>query len=64
MRIRNWLAGILVVGLGAAWQPAPARAAMWPFSLFSAKKTPAKKTKGKAGKPGYATHIKQIKSGH
>jgi hypothetical protein len=66
MRVRRWLAGVLMVALGATVQPAPARAAFWPFSLFSAKKTPAKKTKGKSGKPGkpnYATHVKQIKTG-
>jgi hypothetical protein len=65
MRIRNWLAGALLAGLCAAAAPPPASAAMWPFSLFGAKKAPAKPlsklAKAKKGKPGYAARTKAIK---
>ncbi len=60
MRARLWLAGLLV-GLCVAWGPAPARAAIWPFSLFGGKKVPVKRPKPKPGhtrpgtrpRPGY-----------
>jgi hypothetical protein len=45
----------------AAWQPVPARAAIWPFSLFTSKKAPTKKTKGKGKKQAYGARTKQIK---
>jgi len=51
MRIRFWLAGLLLLGLCLAWRPAPARAAVWPFSLFGSDKPPVKRTKPKPGKP-------------
>jgi hypothetical protein len=44
MRSRRWLVGVLLAGVFAAVAPAPARAAVWPFSLW-AKKTPVKKPK-------------------
>lgn len=61
MRLRNWLVGVLLAVTGALWQPAPVRASMWPFSLFS-KKTTVKKPKSKA-KPGkhYNTRTKAVK---
>jgi hypothetical protein len=50
MRTRFWLVGLLLVGLCVAWEPAPARAAIWPFSLFWSK-PPVKRIKPKHGKP-------------
>jgi hypothetical protein len=61
MRLRTWLSGLLIAGMFTAAQPVPARAAMWPFSLFSSKKPAAKKTKGKTKKPAYGNRIKQVK---
>ena len=51
MRTRFWLAGLLLVGLCLAWEPAPAQAAIWPFSLFMSKTPPPKRTKPKPGRP-------------
>ena len=55
MRLRRWLMGLLLIGLVVAWGPAPAHAAIWPFSLFGGKKTPVKKPKPKPGhtRPNY-----------
>jgi hypothetical protein len=50
MRTRFWLTGVLLVGLWIAAWPVRAEAAIWPFSLFGAKK-PVKPTKPKPGKP-------------
>jgi hypothetical protein len=61
MRTRNWLVGLLLAGLCVASAPAPAKAAMWPFSLFGAKKAPAKKAKSKAAKHAYGNRIKATK---
>jgi hypothetical protein len=51
MRTRFWLAGLLLVGLCLTWEPAPARAAIWPFSLFMSKTPLPKRTKPKPGRP-------------
>jgi hypothetical protein len=51
MRIRRWLAGLLVALCVAGGGSAPARAAIWPFSLFGGKTAPVKKAKPKRGKP-------------
>jgi hypothetical protein len=64
MRIRVWLIGLLLAGMCAAWEPAPAQAGIWPFSMFSAKKPPAKKVKTKPRKPAYGTRTKAVKPVH
>jgi hypothetical protein len=51
MRTRFWLVGLLLAALGLATPPAPVRAAIWPFSLFTPKTPPPKKHKPKHGKP-------------
>ncbi len=51
MCLRSVLAGALLVGLCLAWGPAPAQAAIWPFSMFTAKTPPVKRSKSKRGKP-------------
>ncbi len=51
MRTRYWWVGLVLVGLCVAWGPAPARAAIWPFSLFVKPPPPIKRHKPKAGKP-------------
>ncbi len=51
MRARFWVAGLLLVGLCVACEPAAAPAAMWPFSLFTSSKPPVKRTRPKPGKP-------------
>jgi len=55
MRIRRWLVGLLLLGLVVAWAPPPSQAAIWPFSLFGAKKPPVKRRRPKPGhqRPGY-----------
>jgi hypothetical protein len=70
MRIRNWLAVALLAGFCAASVPAPANAAIWPFSLF-AKKPPdkpggklAKAKKGKHNRSGNAARTKPVKPTH
>jgi hypothetical protein len=70
MRIRNWLAVVLLAGLCAASVPAHANAAIWPFSLF-AKKAPAnprgklaKAKKGKLNKAGNGAGTKAVKPTH
>jgi hypothetical protein len=63
MRLRSWLSGLLVAGIVVAAQPLPARAAIWPFSLFTSKKPTAKKTKGKPKKSAaYGARAKQAKT--
>jgi hypothetical protein len=65
MRTRLWLAGALLVGVIVASAPPPASAAIWPFSLFGAKKAPAKplprNAKSKKGKTAYGSRIKAVK---
>ncbi len=51
MRTRFWLVGLLLAAFGLTWQPAQVQAAIWPFSMFTTKKTPPKKHKPKHGKP-------------
>jgi hypothetical protein len=51
MRSRFWLTGLLLAGLCVAWQPAAARAAIWPFSLIWPTKPPPKRPKPKPGSP-------------
>jgi hypothetical protein len=55
MRTRGLWVGMLLVGLCVAWGPATARAAIWPFSLFT-KPAPVKPYKPKKHKhrPGTA----------
>ena len=65
MRTRLWLAGVLLAGTCLASAPPPASAAIWPFSLFGAKKAPAKplsrRAKAKQGRATYNTRIKATK---
>jgi hypothetical protein len=51
MRTRFWLVGLVLLGLSVAWEPAAARAAIWPFSLLGGKKAPVKRPRPKPGKP-------------
>ena len=52
MRARFWLAGLLLVGLCLACEPAPARAAIWPLSYIWPEKPPVKKRpRPKPGQP-------------
>jgi hypothetical protein len=67
MRTRIWLVGLLLAGLCSVCEPAPAHAAIWPFSLMGAKKTPVKRAKsktGKASKKGYNAQVKHLKPIH
>jgi hypothetical protein len=48
--MRTRCLGLLLVGLCLAGGPATARAAIWPFSLFT-QPAPVKKHKPKGGKP-------------
>jgi hypothetical protein len=70
MRIRNWLAVALLAGLCAASVPAPANAAIWPFSLFAKKAQAkprgklAKAKNGRVNKPGSAARTKPVKPIH
>ena len=54
MRIRYCLAVLALVGSCLMWDPAPARAMVWPFSLFGGKKAPVKRPRPKPGqhRPG------------
>jgi hypothetical protein len=72
MRKRIWLTGLLLAGLFVVSQPAHAGDAIWPFSLFSSKKQPAKKPTSKTrangktnakktGKPAYGARTKAVK---
>jgi hypothetical protein len=51
MRARFWLTGLLLAGLFVAWEPAPARAAIWPFSYIWPEKPPVKRPRPKPGRP-------------
>jgi hypothetical protein len=51
MRTRCLWVGLLLIGLGLASGPATARAAIWPFSLFTKPAPPVKRHKPKPGKP-------------
>jgi hypothetical protein len=64
---RIWAVGVLLTGLFIASQPAPARADVWPFSLFSSKKQPVKKPKPKmkkSAKPASGARTKAVKPVH
>jgi hypothetical protein len=51
MRTRLWLVGLVLVGLCVGWGAAPARAAIWPFSIFMPSKPPVKRHKPKPARP-------------